>query len=144
MNLATHLIRRGASRILAAREVNRIRAEHDAWARTATIDTTYYTGYPHCQYDEQPGRPVHIPYRFTGKGHGHRASQLITDTGAGSWDLWYQHGPLTTQRMPTSADYRKDDNRAFTAFAAQMNEINARVDAEMRRLYPASLELVAA
>ncbi|MCX4750931.1 hypothetical protein OG455_41355 [Kitasatospora sp. NBC_01287] len=146
MNIATHLIRKGASRIIADREVKRIRAEHDEFVRNAQIGVTYYTIKPYCQYDEQPGRPVHVTYTFTAHGRGIRAGQLITDSGSGSWAIWYQNGPLTTTRLPTAVDHRDADDRAFGgAAAAAQQRVTAAVEAEMRRLYPASVDqLIAA
>lgn len=144
-NLLHHLVGKTINANFSRQQVAKIRREHDDWARTAQLGTVYYTALPHCQYDEQPGRSVHVRYVFTKNGSGHRAGQLITDTGNGSWDLWYQNGPLTTQRMPIADDYRSADEKAFAGAAARMQQqVAAQVEADMRRLYPASLQLVAA
>jgi hypothetical protein len=142
MNIATHLIRKGASRIIADREVKRIRREHDEFIRTAKLGTTYYTLKPATTYDPLTNRPVHIAYTFVRQGRGLLTGQLIADGhGTPSWDIWYNNGPLTAQRMPTAADYRAEDDRAFAAFNGRAQQkIAADAMAEIQRLYPASAE----
>jgi hypothetical protein len=146
-NLLHNAIRKGINARAIQREITRIRAEHDAFVRTATLGTTYYTAEPHSTYDGYTGRPVHVPITFTRKGSGIHAGQLIAaDSNSPSWAIWNQYGPLTTQSMPTADDYRNADDAAFAGASARMQQqTTAAATAEIRRLYPVSARhLVAA
>lgn len=125
-----------------------IRREHDTWARTAKIRTTYYTVQPTSplRSDDPYSRAAHSSYTFVKVCNwGPHTGQLITDGGTGSWTLWYQNGPFTEQRQTTWADHDADDRRAESAAMSRAEAaVTAAVQAEMARLYPASYASVAA
>lgn len=136
-SLLTHL----ANGVRGHAAANKIRAEHDKWAHDAQTGTTYYT------LSTYGG--AHLALVFTKRDRfGARAGQLLTNSGAGSWTLWYQHGPLTTQKMFTHADQRAADLRAergaFAELQAGLNSaVNTTLD-DLALLYPASIRALQA
>lgn len=127
-SLLAHLVGTARGHLAAAK----IRAEHDAWARTATPGT-YYTGAP-------TSGAAHTAYEFTKVARfGPHTGQLITDNGAASWTLWYQYGPFTTTRQTTQADLNAIDRRAEPkAMARAQQAVTNAVLAEFATLYPES------
>lgn len=135
------VLTRLANSVLGQRAYHQVRAEHDKWAASAQTGTTYYT------VGTYGG--AHLELTFTKRDrYGARAGQLLTSSGAGSWTLWYQHGPLTTQKMRTHADQRAADLRAeAAAFAELQNGLNNIADtalADLARLYPATVRALQA
>lgn len=124
--------------------IQAVRDEHNAWLRTAKLDTPYWTIKP-----IYPARPdldwtydIHGEYRFT----KHTVTPfginaLAGPHGSNSWEAWYRNGPLTTVPQQTTASW---EARHKPGHLAEMARMEAAVDraaiAEIRRLYPASVK----
>lgn len=145
MNLGSFLAQKAYDAIGTKKYLDRIRAEHDAWARTAQVPGIYYTAAPTSVYEDFTNRKIHNRYEFVKQGTGIWVNQLLTDRGASSWHAWREHGPLTNRKMLTAADCRAQDDQAFAGFTQRAHdEIGAAVYAELRDLYPASAQLLVA
>ncbi|MCG6497626.1 hypothetical protein [Kitasatospora sp. A2-31] len=123
-----------------------VRAEHDAWARGAELGVTYYTALPVTEWD---GAPIHMPYTFTRRaGWGVYTGQLITDDNTPSFSgAWFRHGPLTTERRPTPADYHARLEEISAAFEGRLQEQARRrwldADPQISSRYPATARVLA-
>ena len=146
MNLGSYILRQAYDAVGTRKHLDKIRAEHDEWARTAQLGTPYYSVAPTGVYENLTNRKIHSRHTFTERGRGIWTGQLLTDHGSPSWVLWREIGPLTTQRMVTAADCRAGDDGAFAAFTQKAHDrIAAAAYAEICRLYPESTkQLVAA
>lgn len=145
MNLGKYLAQKAAGRIIADKHMRTMRAEHDAWASAAKLGSTFYTAAPVGVYDELTGRRVHLAYRFVTQGKGIWVNQLLDERGCSSWQVWRDHGPLTSRKMPTVADCQAEDERAFAGFVQRAHDkIAADAYEEIKRLFPVSTELLAA
>lgn len=145
MNIGSFLAQKAYDTIGTRKHLDRVRAEHDEWARTAKVPGVYYTARPVTTYEGLTGRKIHNRYQFVKRGTGIWVNQLMPDNGPGSWITWRDHGPLTATKMLTAADCRADDEYAFGVFTQRAHdEIAAAALAEIQRLYPASAELLVA
>lgn len=154
MDLGTYLARKATSKLLVVKHERRVRLEHDLWTQTVEPGVTYYTAAPTSTWGairENDGLPVWSAYRFDSQiKWGLLAGQWrVLNSNATSWQIWFEHGPLTTTKKPTVADYER---AAEAAAPGEMARAAAGVAAavgwqaewsRVARDYPASAELLA-
>lgn len=138
--------------------IRKIRREHDEWMRTVQLNVPYYTVDPTspARDDMSWTRNIHSSYVFDGrKGQWPQNHQLRATSGALSWDIWFQNGPLTTEWQPTQAHYEAEWDRNEGKILAGWNtrlmgEIDPgaratheRAMADIKRRYPESAKILA-
>lgn len=120
-----------------------VRREHDAWMRTARLGVRYWTVAPAITAGNNAmsdAYDIHGEYIFTGPAGFGMPNQLKAEGGTTSWRVWYQHGPLTTVPQQTAASWEAAHAGRHAAETARMQQaINDAAIAELRRLYPASV-----
>ena len=122
------------------RAINEVRREHDAWMRTASLGTTYWTLAPvHAHRPDLAWTyDIHGEYVFTKHITTPAGiNALAGPHGTNSWELWYRHGPLTSKPQQTTASWNAQN---AAGYAAEMARLDQAVFGELRRLYPASVK----
>jgi hypothetical protein len=122
-------------RMLSERALRAVRREHDIWANTVKKGTAYYTALPVRGMDlvhaGHISRPVHGAYVWDRRvSWGPQTGQWVTASNVtSSWDVWRQHGVLTTTRQWTQRDQDELDARRDA-------EVESGMGAEaLRRVY---------
>lgn len=152
MDLGTFLARKAVNNVRANHALRLMRVEHNVWARTATIGSTWYTALP--IGGELSGHtsghyaPYHMKFVIEGRATGWLGYQFETTAGL-SWRLWSLNGPFTQERRPTYQDTIPDETRMAAWAARAQAGVAAETGwdaswAEVVQKYPASAAAMAA